>query len=203
MGWKKRERTILNHLPRKPGTMLDVGVGNKSEYWVVHKAYPHCVHIGLEPDPAMAGQILLGQVSYQGVPAAPGYPGLLLPYAAWSSCRMLHRQQMRVSPNPPGDKVPAVTLDLLAKRIRMPSPVLLWMDCEGAELEALRGGTSLLARVYVVNVEVRPRAVCPDTAWCSQEEVHEFLNEAGFRLICEYGHMPREQGGHHDAIYSR
>jgi hypothetical protein len=43
----------------------------------------------------MLQRVLLGEASYQGLPAAPRFPGLLLPYAAWDSEQTLWMRESR------------------------------------------------------------------------------------------------------------
>jgi len=76
---------------------------------------------------------------------------------------------------------------------------LLWLDCEGAELLALKGGEHMLKHVAMINVELtgNPRV---DT-WCKPGEVHALLSRAGFVQV--WTHTHRSCIGQFDAIYVR
>ncbi len=94
--------------------------------------------------------------------------------------------------------VPVTTLDRL-----WPNPegkhILLWLDCEGSELNALQGGERFVERVEVVNVELSANP--PSPSWCKPREVHEWLAARGFRR--QWVHTERVGSGQVDAIYVR
>ena len=95
--------------------------------------------------------------------------------------------------------VPVVTLgEFFAGRI-LPPRVLLWLDCEGAELAALSGAGDFLNHVQVVNVELTSRRTW--AGWASPVDVHRLLADAGFFKI--WIHTQRISAGQYDAIYVR
>ena len=73
--------------------------------------------------------------------------------------------------------------------------VILWLDCEGSELRALRGAEQLLKTVKMVNVEMTPNP--PSIHWPSPNEVHDLLRYRGFYRQC----LHTMKGGQYDAIY--
>ncbi len=73
--------------------------------------------------------------------------------------------------------------------------VILWLDCEGSELRALRGAEQLLQNVKMVNVEMTPNP--PSIHWPTPNEVHSVLRDAGFYRQC----LHTMKGGQYDAIY--
>jgi hypothetical protein len=80
--------------------------------------------------------------------------------------------------------------------------ILLWIDCEGSELQALRGGTEFLKRVHVINIEMtgRPPTTEPEK-WSDPVEVHQYLKESGFYRL--HIHTHRTNDGQCDSIYVR
>lgn len=77
---------------------------------------------------------------------------------------------------------------------------LLWLDCEGSELRALKGGEEFVCgQVDLINVEMtgRPRGV----NWARPIEVHRWLKDRGFKQA--WIHTTRSSIGQFDAIYVR
>lgn len=77
--------------------------------------------------------------------------------------------------------------------------VLLWLDCEGSELDALQGGRMFLDKVKAVNVELTGEPRGPD--WCEPADVHEFLYQRGFWPI--WLHTIRGCIGQYDMVFLR
>jgi len=75
---------------------------------------------------------------------------------------------------------------------------LLWLDCEGSELEVLRGAMGIIRSFQVINVEMTGK---PDdgAGWNRPEDVHQFLATHGF--FHTWTHTTRCRGGQYDAIY--
>jgi FkbM family methyltransferase len=98
------------------------------------------------------------------------------------------------------DDVPMTTLD---EQFRLPTDlgerVLLWLDCEGGELSALRGGERFVQRVAVINLELTSRP--PGPGWCDAMETHRWLVKRGF--IRQSAHTTRSGSGQCDAVYVR
>ena len=76
---------------------------------------------------------------------------------------------------------------------------LLWLDCEGMELGALRGGLKFVEMVDVINIEMTANP--PSNEWPSPVEVHEELKRLGFYR--QWTHTNRIHIGQYDAIYVR
>lgn len=95
-------------------------------------------------------------------------------------------------------EVQVTTLDKL-----FPDPIggriLLWMDCEGNELAALRGGEKFIKRVEIVNIELTSCPPCE--GWCSPVDVHDWLVDRGFYLIGLHTH--RISSAQCDGVYVR
>lgn len=63
---------------------------------------------------------------------------------------------------------------------------VVWMDIQGAELQALHGMGQLLKTVKVIQMEVEHKRIYLDQPLFP--EVDRFMTEAGFRCIAEYRH---------------
>ena len=77
--------------------------------------------------------------------------------------------------------------------------LLLWFDCEGHELAAIRGARELLRRASVVNVEMTGKPPCVGDGWCTPLSIHVKLLQGGFRR--QWVHTNRVFSGQYDAIY--
>ena len=96
--------------------------------------------------------------------------------------------------------VPPLILDDWAHPLFNEREVLLWLDCEGSELEALRGGKRFLRdHVAVVNVELtgKPRM----SGWPRAHQVHSWLISQGFHQA--WIHSIRPSIAQFDSIYLR
>ncbi len=204
MNREENEEIISGFITGEPQWMLDVGVGPGTEWRTLKKAYPDMRLIGFEPDPKWYGKWAAEFRQF----------GELWPNALWSENReldlyidelwssTLYRCDQR--PNLPELCVKAVTLDsvndFFGGTMR---DVLLWLDIEGAELAALKGGWNLFAkrRVKWINVETRERwqPMRQLKGATVRAEVFEFLTHAGFELVHHYNHRPAT--GRHDEIW--
>jgi FkbM family methyltransferase len=92
--------------------------------------------------------------------------------------------------------VKVTTLDALFPNPEGPR-ILLWLDCEGAELDALKGGENFLKHVDVINVELTAKSNAKE--WCSPGDVHDLLQSRGF--FRQWIHTHRVNAGQADAIY--
>jgi FkbM family methyltransferase len=77
--------------------------------------------------------------------------------------------------------------------------VLLWLDCEGHELEVLKGAEKFLRHVDVINTEMTMKPSCE--GWCDPLELHRYLKKVGFRH--QSIHTNRSSAGQSDHIYVR
>jgi FkbM family methyltransferase len=92
--------------------------------------------------------------------------------------------------------VPAVTLDNWHASVGAPRINLLWLDLQGAELQALKAGERCLAAVQVCHIEVSRRPLYAGGARFSDVDV--FLCARGFRRVAV--RIPICSG---NAIYTR
>jgi hypothetical protein len=104
-------------------------------------------------------------------------------------------------PDMDGDPITARawTLDAFDDACERPTGILLWMDIEGGELDALQSGIRLLqsGRVHYINLEVRKRP--PVAGWPTAQDLNSFLKSLGYAKACDYLHC----GDHWDVIYLR
>ena len=191
-----------------PTSIFQVGVGHMSqEVMVFQEAWPEAKLVGFEPHPDL----------FQLIQDYPGYPGKLINKAlgrykqnvmlCWKSA---HQDGAFVcfgsDLNEGGDlKRADVEMDTLdnyhSENIwRLPGErTLLWLDCEGSELDVLIGGESFVECVDVVNIELTGKP--PYSGWPEPVIVNRWLLDHGFLL--QYIHTQRTSSGQVDAIYVR
>ena len=96
------------------------------------------------------------------------------------------------------EKVKTVCLDTAITDTPEQRTAMLWLDCEGSELAALRGATQLLEnKIAVINLEMTslPREI----SWPSPISIDLFLRQHDF--IHVWVHTIRPVIGQFDAIY--
>jgi len=195
------EHVILDFLDRKTfKTFYDIGVGPRAEYLIIKQHFQDVDFFGLEANPAMFEQVV------------NKFPGTILPLAVSKTpgdvTFVIHEQNVMASGLIPYDNssdgekinVPSITLDEFDQKFNSQDDILLWMDIEGYELNALQSGTKLLqsGRVKLLNLEVRPRwNHKPDG--CTEAEIDDLLSTFRYKKIFVYDHHPSSR--HHDAIY--
>ena len=96
------------------------------------------------------------------------------------------------------DKVQVRTLDTLFPD-KLPGNVLLWLDCENSELNALHGGIKFIECVDMVNVELTART--SGAAWVPPQVIYRWLRDRGFYML--WVHTMRIPDGQYDAIFVR
>jgi FkbM family methyltransferase len=198
--WKRRtamERTICRFIGRPPNAMYDVGVGHKSEWRTLNEEYPEMRLFGCEPNPS---QFVRLKGTFPGVlfPVALGdVPGVANLYSPAQSTNPGAASLYDVSGSDPIATVSVWTLDRFDELAGSPERILLWMDIEGSELAALRGGVSLLrsGRIRWINLEVRSKP--PAAMWPADHEIERFLEEFGYYKVQEYN----DHQTHRDAIF--
>lgn len=196
---------MMDLLNWQPSTVIQVGVGRHyREIDALMERWGEFALHGFEPSP-------------QNIEAVKGtYPGKLYNHAIGekeetvpfyeklrhANGATLHpRKGMEISKGTFQETtVDVKTLDgVFPNPSLLVGPILLWLDCEGSELNALRGGVNFLAWVSVVNVEVT--AVPLYDEWCTMMEVHAWLVSCGF--LRQGTHTETISAGQCDAIYVR
>jgi len=189
-----------------PKTLVMAGVGISSNEGIAFKEmWPKSELIGIEPNPH----------SCQGIRET--WPGALFERAlsttdnqlvdlhfshSWKNGSSLIQPEAKPGSRSHTVPVKTMTLDSLipfSKKVQKDKDrtYALWLDVEGSELSALKGGVELLKQTGAINIELTGRPRSP--GWVSPMEVHSFLSSNGFVQV--YIHTIRTVRGQFDAIY--
>ena len=148
------------------GTVIDVGVGNGTP-WLMD-SFPDAYTVLVEPNPGfrpVLDRILTaprrGEGHIMAAGAAAGEMTMHVNIATPTSSSLMAPTQGQVDEfakrgwtrESREEVVPVARLDSL-DRSKWPGPYLLKMDCEGFELEVMRGATGLLGEVALIVSEV-------------------------------------------------
>jgi FkbM family methyltransferase len=192
---------IADLLDWRADMIYHVGLGtNFQETDVLSQEWPGVEWVGFEPHPQLVKWAIEkdypGEIFEVAVGAEQGEGILYSKHRHKDGSSMnIHRDAIE------GEtyteiKVKKDTLDNL-----VPTPhtgrIMLWLDCEGHELEAMKGGVNLLAHTQVVNIEMTARP--PGDGWCTPNEVHKFLMDHNFNR--QWIHTQRTNQGQYDGIY--
>jgi FkbM family methyltransferase len=196
--YERREAAIANHILHPPQALYDLGVGLKSEWRTLRKIYRRLQLFGCEPHPQ----------TYQTL-RDNSFPGVLMNVAVGESDGRatlfdVADDPMQASllpvPNATAETpVEVWSLDRFDREMGHQDRVLLWLDIEGSELPALRGGRELLdsGRVRWINLEERRRGHHPAKGWTDSTEMHLFLSKVGYVRVATYN----RHRTHQDVIY--
>ena len=180
----------------KPDCFIDLGCGTKlphikdCESWWFHHIYPDVKIIGLEPQPIRYKQHIDNN-----------FPGVILNVGAHHTDCDINvvienkHGQVNMTPNHSDRKMQKIiikcrTLIDIYNEYGPFENIFLWADIEGAELNALKGGISLLKdkKIKVLNLELWP--LNANKIWsnyvgnrCSANEVIDFLSQFGYHLV--------------------
>ena len=193
---------VANSLGWSPTVIFQAGVGRYcKEVEVFREAWPDADLIGFEPHPEIAKSI-----DYR--------PGLLIGKAlarnvGWTKLFYdpAHVDGASVYGDPSNDRLQEIAVEVntldnyhaKASWKRDGDRVLLWLDCEGSELDVLIGGEKFVLQTDVINVELTGKPSRP--GWPDPVEVNRWLLNHGFLL--QYVHTQRTAIGQLDAIYVR
>ena len=151
---------LFKFWPDKADWFIVGGPADGNEAQTIHERYPKVKCIGFEPNPVMFYK-----------QSVLDFPGQLHRYALWS-----HSTELRLNTPKEGDnadrmssvcrnfrdksilcshKVSGRSLDSLSAELGPFTNMVLWLDIEFAELQALRGAVDLLQRgqILLVNLE--------------------------------------------------
>lgn len=198
------ERIILDFISEETiNSVYDIGVGPKTEYLTIIKKYPSLKFFGVEANPTIYKKILENN-----------FPGILFNKAIAQSglgtfvTYFTHKENLMASGLIPYDwakdgeqyQVEAMTLDEFDNLNQTQENILLWMDIEGYELNALKSGKNLISsgRVKILNLEVRSEWNGKKNG-CTEFQIDNYLNSVGYEKKFVYNHYPLSH--HHDAIY--
>jgi FkbM family methyltransferase len=194
---------VAELLEWRPDTILQIGVGlHHEECEAFKEAWPKVKLVGCDPEPGIAKnlrkiypgefhEVGMGQYVHNNIlhsePKHKDGATLFIPSEGSEKCQTY---EVRID-----------TIDsYFGKMKQWWGEVLLWLDCEGSEMNALMGGKEFIEReVKVVNVEMtaKPRGV----GWGTPFEIHNWLKDSGFKR--QWVHTQRSCRGQYDAIYVR
>ena len=193
---------VANLLGWTPTVIFQVGIGRYcKEVDVFREAWPEAELIGFEPHPEIVYQM-------------QDYPGLLIRKALGCTTGRVklfwdpaHMDGASVYGDPTNKRLEETeveidTLNDYDNKVnwkRDGDRVLLWLDCEGSELEVLEGGKAFVVQVDVINVELTGKP--SRLGWPDPVAVNRWLLDHGFLL--QYVHTQRIASGQVDAIYVR
>lgn len=191
------DKLTINMLSKRihglPKVFLNIGIGpsrngSNREAEVIAETYPDIKIIGFEP---VIDLFIKRQVDY---------PGELYPWGLWSEPSI---KTMMVKPDTGQSSIlkhikedhayletliSCTTLDHIDCAIQYPDDVFIWMDIEGAELEALRGGHKLLqsgrTKWIVSEVAHKPKRIGQPKG----RKLTEHLKQYGFIPSIKYGY---------------
>jgi len=196
---------ITGWLDWQADCIVQAGIGLNGEEWEVMKeAWPNAKIIGFEPHPEIVNN------------AKKKYPGEVYQYALGDKiekrtlyAKLRHKDGSSLYPHAekkednqyPEFDVMVTTLDYFYDNVtELGKKILLWLDCEGNELNVLKGSAHhFLNCVEMINIELTSNP--PGTGWCDPVETHEWLNDHGF--LCQWVHTNRSEAGQVDAVYVR
>jgi len=181
--------------------------GHEEGHVVLHKEWPDTRFVGCEPHPELLKKLTDPRSEHR-------YPGRIHECALGDRCgtavlyskrrhkvgSSLHPHHERNDETYQSYEVPLFTMDQIwYDPVNADENVLLWLDCEGSELDVLRGGEKFLDRVGILNVELTSSP--PGDGWCDPSDVHWWLWDRGF--LNQWKHSDRMHIGQWDGIYVR
>ena len=197
---------VIEAISWQPDVVFQVGIGrDHKETEVILEKWPDVKFFGTEPHPGL--QEMLRKPKWL-------YPGEIYPVAlrnfegtAPFHTKSKHKSGSSFFPfdwHKPDEiygvvVVRVTTLDKLFSGGPGTGRVLLWIDCEGTELDALKGGEQFIKGVDVVHAEMTSNPKGP--GWCKPADVHRWLLQHGFML--QWIHPKNVEDGQCNGIYVR
>ena len=184
-----------------PKTVYMVGIGPcHEETQVITSAWPDTDLVGFEPNPIIQEQLKKDFPGRFFTYALSNYVGKGSLYSPnrWKNGASLFRVEKHHSIFP----VEVTKLDALGPFLACPSgrDSLLWLDCEGSELDVLLGGEEFVTeRIAAINVEMT--GMPHVQGGCKPIQVHRWLVKNGF--LQTWSHTHRTTVGQWDGIYLR
>ena len=192
---------IADVLNWRADTIYHVGIGQEyQETDVLTKEWPGVKWVGFEPHPKLVQWAR--EKNYPGVIHEVAVGTKIGEGILYSRHRHKDGSSMHLDRNTEeGVNYSKITvkLDTLDRLIPQPSSGrnMLWLDCEGSELGAMKGGVNLMKSVQMINIEMTANP--SGDSWCSPNDVHAFLVEHGFKR--QWIHTSRTHMGQYDGVY--
>ena len=193
----------LRYLEWVPKVVFAVGVGGKhQEIDVMREEWSDFYLYGFEPHPdiyASVNETFPGRLHRYAISDYTGR-GMLHAKSSWKDGSSLIPKTQN-SEDYKEIPVEVTTLDDMLCIMPSDAPGLLWLDCEGSELAALKGGEKFLVEknIEVINIEQTARPRGDD--WPTPYVVHCWLTEHGFYQA--WTHTHRTVIGQFDSVYLR
>src|SRR3990167_4135955 len=159
----------------QPASLINVGVGTYSaEYKIWEWLLPNTELVGVDP----RGRHFCWPARYikAAVAEESGKP---IPYCG--KCKSITCD--KIEEHGRAHVVDTITIDDIAATMK--PPFFLWLDCEGAELSALRGAVKTLKDTRWISVEFCKVDRFGHNGEAYSSSVDGFLRENGFRLHFE------------------
>ncbi len=166
-----------------PSYVYQIGVGiSCKEVQRITKTWPTCRLLGFEPNPESFRSLV------------DRYPGILCCCAIGSTAKKdtlysvnRHKNASSFKTPVPGRRgqndVVEYTVDVFPLNCVAPKPdgpALLWIDCEGSELDVLTGAGFMLSLFDMINIELTFNP--PGNDWPDPADIHSVLLNSGFYL---------------------
>ena len=129
----------------EPATVINIGVGSCPELQVWKWFLPSAKLVGIDPRGKRGNW--LPPYDYIQAAASDGTRETL------DYCHACRATACNDSTHTRRSSIQATTIDEVSQNY--PAPYFLWMDCEGSELDALKGAEQTLANCSLINLEVR------------------------------------------------
>jgi FkbM family methyltransferase len=169
-------------IDREPGTIIMCGVGRGDESKVFASRFPNARIVGVEPMVAQAWKfsgMLIGAALVEQRHAGP--------MTFYERVGKSKASSLFASNFPEQNKtitVDTITLDELFESKKLPAPIALWMDCEGAELGALKGGPACVSASEWIIAEILTlrgeKSIKRRKGWPGRADVLNCILAAGF-----------------------